>query len=294
LVIEPQFFSLGCSPHGTRVVQKIIEVVSNNKELTNLFISIFQKHFINLMKDVNGNHIIIKFVFTFKEPVDNFIYEQINDHLIELCLDKHGCCVLQKCIEGASKKQRDFLINNIINNTNNFILDQYANYVVQYVVSLADQQVNKKFAQQIIKNDINYLSRQRFSSNVIEKCFDSSNKEVCNMIIEQLINPEIIKSLLFDMYGNYVLQKAISLSSEPHNNIFITTIASSLDSLKNYSNFGSKLYTKLINTYPQLNYIKGMSYQQNNGNNLDVNYVKNNNKKYNKKSHHNSPNGYLN
>jgi len=191
--------------------------------------------------------------------------------------------LFKKCIEGASPKQRAILINNIIKNTCNFILDQYANYVVQYIVTLGDQEVNKKFAKEIINNDINYLSKQRFSSNVIEKCFDSSNREVCNMIIEHLVDPEIIQSLLFDMYGNYVLQKAVNLSLEPHTSIFINTIASSLDTLKTYSNFGAKLYTKLVNTYPQLNYIKSMLHiqQTHNENNSNLNYKNIQNKKYN-------------
>ncbi len=123
------------------------------------------------------------------------------------------------------------LRESIIKNTKTFILDQYGNYVVQFIIMMNDQIVNKNLVLEIFKNDINFLSKQRFSSNVIEKvfplfiqCFDNSNKETKDIIIRELAKPDIIASLLFDMYGNYVLQKALSLSSEPHYSFFLKVV----------------------------------------------------------------------
>jgi hypothetical protein len=169
LMIEPEFLDLGCSPHGTRVIQKIIEVIIHSKDLVTFFIQVFEKFSINLMKDINGNHIIIKFVFTLVSPLNDFIYRQLVENIVEICTHKHGCCVLQKCIEGANDKQRKMLIDSIIKNTKIFILDQYGNYVVQFIIMMNDQTVNKSLVLEIFKNDINFLSKQRFSSNVIEK-----------------------------------------------------------------------------------------------------------------------------
>ena len=105
-LIEHEFLDLGCSSHGTRVIQKIIEVITHNKELINCFLKVFEKNALNLMKDVNGNHIIIKFVFTLNSPLNNFIFNVLRENIIEICTHKHGCCVLQKCIEGANNQQR--------------------------------------------------------------------------------------------------------------------------------------------------------------------------------------------
>ena len=46
--------------------------------------------------------------------------------------------------------------------------DQFANYIIQYILSLNDFTINKKIAELFIKN-IWELSKQKFSSNVIEK-----------------------------------------------------------------------------------------------------------------------------
>jgi len=214
------------------------------------------------MKDVNGNHIIIKVVNTYKYPVNEFIYEQLNQCVVEICTDKHGCCVIQKCIEAASTEQRKILVMNIIKHTSIFILNQYANYVLQFIVVIGNQEFNRELVNEIFKANINYLSRQRFSSNVIEKCFDNLNKEYQELIIKELSKEEIIRSLLFDMYGNYVLQKALQLSSEPYYSIILSNIAKHIENLKNYSSFGSKLYIKLVNTYPQLNRSNQMTNNQ--------------------------------
>ena len=103
-IIENLFLNLGCSPHGTRVIQKIIEIIQNDLETTQFFIKILETHSLNLMKDINGNHIIIKFVFCFPN-INDFIFKLLNENIIEICTHKHGCCVLQKCIEGANENQ---------------------------------------------------------------------------------------------------------------------------------------------------------------------------------------------
>lgn len=46
--------------------------------------------------------------------------------------------------------------------------DQYGNYIIQFIVSLNDFQLNRRIVEYFI-TDINYLSKQKFSSNVIEK-----------------------------------------------------------------------------------------------------------------------------
>ena len=46
--------------------------------------------------------------------------------------------------------------------------DQYGNYVIQFVITLDNHNVNLKISEQFISNIVE-LSKQKFSSNVIEK-----------------------------------------------------------------------------------------------------------------------------
>ncbi len=46
--------------------------------------------------------------------------------------------------------------------------DQFGNYVIQFVISLKDQILINRIINSF-KNNIEYLSKQKFASNVIEK-----------------------------------------------------------------------------------------------------------------------------
>jgi hypothetical protein len=72
----------------------------------------------------------------------------------------------RKYLHELNKK---FLVSNIIKNTHVFILNQYANYVLQLIVTQGNQLFNRDLVIEILKNNIDFLSKQRFSSNVIEK-----------------------------------------------------------------------------------------------------------------------------
>ncbi len=54
---------------------------------------------------------------------------------------------------------------------------------------------------------------QKFSSNVVEKCFDVVDPSIRIVMINELFNTAKISSLLKNKYGNFVLQKAIQIMS---------------------------------------------------------------------------------
>ena len=56
----------------------------------------------------------------------------------------------------------------MLKRTLSFMADQFANYIIQYILSLNDYSVNMRIAENFYTK-IWYLSKQKFSSNVIEK-----------------------------------------------------------------------------------------------------------------------------
>ena len=88
------------------------------------------------------------------------------------------------------------------------------------------------------------------------------------VIINKLCDENNIKELLRDMYGNYVLQKAILNSKENIKNYFLNIIVRDINNLQ-YLTFGQKLITKLILTFPELrpavnfNMMSGSNFNQN-------------------------------
>ena len=97
-----------------------------------------------------------------------------------------------------------------------------------------------------------YYSKHRYSSNVIEKCFDFCGKKEKKKLIEKLCTPEIISELILDEHGNYVIQKALYYAEYKEKEIILNHIKPLIPKIKNTS-FGEKLLYRLYSLYPQLN-----------------------------------------
>ena len=57
------------------------------------------------------------------------------------------------------------------------------------------------------------LSKQKFSSNVVEKCLKQSSSHWKNIIIHELIAQPAVGELLRDRYGNFVIQCSLTVAS---------------------------------------------------------------------------------
>ena len=242
------FRELSLNQHGTRVIQKIFERIINNESLLSFFILILIPNLMDFIIDANATHIIIKYVSLVQSPGNDFIIEFLAKNIIEIATQKHSCSTLQKCIEFANIKQKQYLLLTIANNSYSLFMDQYGNYVVQFVVSICDYDINKIIVINLLK-DFQKFSSQKYSSNVIEKILDCCNDETKQMIVETLCEPKLVSSLLFDMYGNYVLQKTMSIANEPYRTKFIQMVGPYLENLKMLT-FGLKLYNKLLTSFP--------------------------------------------
>jgi len=252
--ISPNFRSFCFNQHGTRVIQKIFEKIINNEELLNYYNSLLTPNLKDFVVDQNASHIIIKYVNMLQAPKNDFIIKFLLDNSFDLATKKHSCCVLQKCIEYSNEEQKLEFLKMISAKSYGLFNDQYGNYVVQYCINLCNFEINKVFVQNFF-NDIMKFSTQKYSSNIIEKCMDCCDEETKELITQKYCNPQIVEKLLFDMYGNYVLQKVMNLSKEPLTNKYISYIGPLMKNLSSYS-FGPKLYNKLISSFPCLsNYV---------------------------------------
>jgi hypothetical protein len=126
------------------------------------------------------------------------------------------------------------------------------------------------------------VSNGNKNHHVIEKLF--AIEELRTAIIAKLEDPEIMKALLFEQFGNYVVQKALNYSNKNEQNILLNLIATLVEDLKKLD-YGFRLYNKLISKYPNLLSIIHNLYKKNNNinenNNLALGNKENNNNKDN-------------
>ena len=257
VVIENNFNEISHSQNGTRVIQKLIEKSSNLKQGNN----IIQKSLIDMLKgkvcqlsnDENANHIIQKFIVNIQFPYNNFIYEELYQNFMHIAITKYGCCVVQKCLINANKEQKEKIIYLVLQNTFNLIRGQFGNYVYQCVLMLKDEKINYKIIE-IIYEKLIPLCKEKYSSNVIEKIFEINNIVIVNQLIDYITKTDNkILELITNKYGNYIIQKILSICTDK--NLFfriLNTISQNIILINNVS-FGKKLISKLSEKYPILN-----------------------------------------
>ena len=279
-IMAPTILDIGANSHGTRVIQQIINYL-RTKELLNYFLEMIKPFVIPLLKELNGTHIIQKLLNEHPETG-----ECINKIIVENCSSlathRHGCCVLQKFLDGPYKKLKYDLIQNLINNCLVLIIDQFGNYVIQSILLLKEKKACSEIALKICDN-VPYYSKHRYSSNVVEKCFDYCSEEEKKMFVEKLCPPEILAELILDDHGNYVIQKALQCAEGKIKENMLKSIIPLIPKIKEVS-FGERLLSKLYSNYPQLNINSNVSNKNNNSNifedknkSKDASYANNNN-----------------
>ena len=247
--IQNSIIEISINSYGTRALQKIIENLSSSfsDDDINIILNSIKGHVYKLIKDINGNHVIQSIIEAIKNK-DKLtpLYIEMNENIIEISKIKQGCCVFPKVLNNIREDDLGNLIKNIINNLEILINDEYGNFIIQRVVKLNRENFNIKIFD-FIKNKIVKLSSQKYSSNVIEACI----LESCNIkdkVIDKLIEKNNVSTLICDQYGNYIIQKSLSLIEGKQFKTMIDQIKKAIKTL-NQSNHGRKIYENLLRNY---------------------------------------------
>ena len=140
------------------------------------------------------------------------------------------------------------MCNKINQNLNKLINNKYGNYSVQAIINALKDE--KKLIEPIylyISNNIVELSNQKYSSNVVDT-FIMKKDEFSKQIINEIIKNNQIKEMIKDQYGNYVIQKAMSISNSETLNKIIQQIKPVIPELL-MNNLGKKIVNKLTQQY---------------------------------------------
>ena len=296
---QNDFTAICVSPHGTRVIQKIIDKISATPILMNRFIyNLNSKDLGIIFKSPYGNHTIQKFLeTTHSSEYSTFIFNYIFKYFLDIANSKHGVCVIQKCVSEGDEKQRAKIYELILNNFNNLIKDQFGNYLIQYI--LMHTKTEEKFKEILpiilkIEENIIDLCKSKYSANVIEKSFENSDKIISEHILDSLLKNNIdnLIDILFDQYGIYVIQKALKVNNIIYTNKLIEAINSKEKEIKNI-NFSDNKYKnilKIINSSQELGEILGkfIAVNANNSNEKYIyNNIYNNQEEKNRSEHYN-------
>ena len=247
-ILFPILPAVGANQYGARVLQDLIDFL-NTEKLINSFIKILIPHIDVFITDQNGSHVIYK-ILSLSDYQSSIVlfFEHILTKIGEIASSKKGCTFIQKCLETLNEEKLIMLIKAITANLFSIITNKYGNYIIQSVLTIDNFEYKKGIYEEILKN-VCFYSNQKYSSNVMEKCF--LEKEVCERMIDEVSKKEIFEQMLLDNFGNYVIQKAITAASdETRNNLFNLLVPLIPEVQK--KPYGQKLLSKLFIQYPKL------------------------------------------
>ena len=268
-VIYPSFMEVALNPHGSRVIQKLLGRIYNSQDMMNKFNLCLQNSMLEIFLNQCSTYIIITYISYIKYPNNQIIYSFIVQNIYYIATHKHSCCTLQKCLEEGNNLQRQEILMSLAYISNQLFNDQFGNYAIQFALSLKNEMANQIIISQYL-NDFQKNISNRISSNVYEKVLEFCDFQTRQNIIKSLCNFETVKSLLYNSYGNYILQKTILASNEPYRSMYIKYMAPLIDGLKNLPN-GYIIIHKILNQFPEL-----QSFSANNSK-MNKNYNINNN-----------------
>ena len=75
--------------------------------------------------------------------------------------------------------------------------DAFANYVIQYILDLKITDVGTIVGEQLL-GSLLALSKEKFSSNVIEKCLESTSADIRSQMVAEIMKARSFKDYLAD------------------------------------------------------------------------------------------------
>ena len=171
--------------------------------------------------------------------------------LLSISTQRHGCCVVQRCIDAAPREAREVFAK-VIDPKLVFELmqDQYGNYVVQYCIDRAGNEFLSELTDRVDGRVAN-LSRQKFSSNVIEKCLHRADRRLRGRLITEITTPATMTQMLYDQYANYVVQRALSVADQEQARLISEAIMPHVAELKATA-IGRRILSRVYRRFPEL------------------------------------------
>ncbi|KAK3012334.1 hypothetical protein RJ639_011635 [Escallonia herrerae] len=184
--------------HGTSAMQKFLEHLTTHDQRS-LVVAVLSGITVDLTKSTQGHHVIEHCLKFFSDESISHILDVVAANCLEIATDKSGCCVLQKCVTHVQGEPRHLLVEEIILNA-------------LYLLGMKIPNVTEDILAQLAGNYV-ALAKNKYGSNVVERCLKESNDDQITQIIEELIrSPKNFLTVVQDPYGNYVVQSALSVS----------------------------------------------------------------------------------
>lgn len=260
-LIKNDLYSISIHKFGTIVIQTILELLMKANvysialqmdELNEIFEEFITEHMLDLCNHKCGNHVFQKFLYIFPHDKNQFIYTQANEKAFNIVKLQQGACIVHSLILNGSAEQRNQLITAILEHLPHLINDENANYTIQFIVEVSEKK-HKEIIYAYIKENMHYLVKEKCASNVIDKCLkiNEADNGFSKDLIRLMLKKKMIKELICNCYGNYIVQNALKIAKGSDFNEMINQIKQSFKVLQK-STLGKQILESLKIKYPDI------------------------------------------
>ncbi|VDN52271.1 unnamed protein product [Dracunculus medinensis] len=242
--IKSRVVSLCSNVYSCRILQKLIEIFKMTIKIE--ILDEIRGSEIFLTMDNIGTYFIQKIFECFPPSKIDFIiylYTFSMQNFTQIIQDMNGCRVIQHAIKTLSNKQSlskifmDFpmeceyadqllekLFRRIHEGCTEFISHKFANYVIQQIICSEFVRKERDYVirQSILGRTLS-LSQEKFGSFVIQKALKHAPTNLLHYLMNEILDGydrdsygrDALDVLLFDQYGNYVVQTMLELAFDP-------------------------------------------------------------------------------
>ncbi|KAK8824228.1 hypothetical protein WA556_003551 [Blastocystis sp. ATCC 50177/Nand II] len=224
-------FEISVNKTGTFAFQNIIDFMAGDRALGELIVRALERSatsegvmnvILRLIRENKGTHIIQRIMKTFPSDQWESVYAVLLANCHAIAMDRNGSMVLRLCYDLVAVDKKAAIARDIIAHAHDLAVDPVGNYVVQHVLSVpedateAEAAIYRGFIEGVLGQLAGHyveLSKQKYSSNVVEKSIVNSKLLGSPSIFEELLEPGAIVQLLENHFGTYVLQKTLQTMS---------------------------------------------------------------------------------
>lgn len=164
--IADKLVELSCHKKGTHSIQTLTVELKSAEEIEK-FLEIIEGKELLLASNTYGTFILQKMVDHFPEDLLTPIYNVCKDNFIKMATSSNGLPIIKKALAKFKRGKQSF-IDIIEENTNSLAQHPFGNYAIQVAIENWNQEDCQKIFAIILKN-LQQLSMQKISSNVVEK-----------------------------------------------------------------------------------------------------------------------------
>merc|ERR1719193_1595393 len=226
--LAPSIAVVSCHKQGSFSIQAMMDTLRSGPEIETL-VEALSKHVMQIILNCSGHYVILRFLSKFGYPYTRFVHRALVGHCYDFSTDHYGLRVMKAAVDAGPHAQLTNVFNCIVKHTNTLVENQYGNYIIQHLLDVCPRQITSTIKEKLCGKYVRY-SKQKFSSNVVEKVIRHSNKETERRLScknskkngegrdsefkdwRELIVHELCTKaddLISDKYGNYCLQTAL-------------------------------------------------------------------------------------